>query len=126
MNIGDYNVIKRVESGEEAINLLSGQEKFDFIEVIEKCSAQIILFSGGGNDIVGRYDFELFLQKSKSQESFHKYLCFDRIKRRLNQIENAYRDLVDYTLTFSKSRRTIKIVTHSYDYAYPRNKGVDL
>ena len=48
-------------NGDEAVAMLSGDSKMELLRRISEDKFDILLFSGGGNDIVGRYDFDCFL-----------------------------------------------------------------
>lgn len=84
----------------------------------------VLLFSGGGNDIVGEWDFDFFLNEKKDGMSWKECINEKRLARRVDQIKNAYLDLLDYTFAYARSKATIKVVTHTYDYPIPDEKGV--
>lgn len=126
--------IKNISSnGDEAVAMIVGSSKLDFLDRITREEFDLILFSGGGNDIVGRYDFEYFLQPQENASDFRSYIVMERFERRLNQIRNAYTDLIELVvlacqleIAKAESARISKIppiVTHTYDIAIPNSQG---
>lgn len=126
--------IKNISSnGDEAVAMIVGSAKLDFLDRITREQFDLILFSGGGNDIVGRYDFEYFLQPQTNATNFRDYIVRERFERRLNQVRNAYTDLIELVvlacqLEIAKGEsarisRIPPIVTHTYDIAIPSSQG---
>ncbi len=112
-------------SGDEAVTMLSSLSgKTPMLEALRQYDFDFLLFSGGGNDIVGEWDFDFFLNEKTDDMDWTQCIRHDRLQRRLAQIQNAYLDLLDYTFTYAKSSSTIKIVTHTYDYPIPESTGV--
>lgn len=109
-------------NGDEAVAMVSGESKLEMLRRLDEEHFDILLFSGGGNDIVGKYDFDYFLLPRAGLSSWQECIHMDRFTRRLEMIERAYADLVELTLQFS-CNRDIKIVTHTYDLALPNPKG---
>jgi subtilisin family serine protease len=113
-------------NGDEVVAMLSGDAKFKLLERLAREPYDGLLFSGGGNDIVGRYDFAFFLRpKFGSTLSGTALIDEVRFGRRLQQIEAAYQDLIDLTGEFG-SNRGLPIITHTYDLAYPSNQGTEI
>jgi len=117
-----FNLLQLASNGDEVVDMLSGESKFRLVKLIEKYHVDYLLFSGGGNDIVGAYDFDFFLRANPHADSFDDYINLPRLHRRISQIQNAYRDLLDLCDQYSLNK-DIKIVTHAYDYAVPDPKG---
>jgi hypothetical protein len=119
-----FNLLEMSSSGDEAVDMLSGKSKFKLIKVINRHHIHFLLFSGGGNDVVGRYDFDFFLRNNVTSNHFEDYLDLTRLDRRISQIEYAYRDLIAFCDEYSMNKN-IKIVTHCYDYVIPDAQGAE-
>jgi len=124
----DLIIYNRATVGDEAVTMVSGEQKLEMFKTLNQQKFDVLLFSGGGNDM-GAYDFDFLLldwQPSRFQAPGdfdpRKCLQMDRVNRRLRRIEDAYLELVDLTVQFSKNTG-IKIVTHNYGLAVPSPIG---
>jgi hypothetical protein len=109
-------------NGDEAVAMLAGDSKLGMLRRLNEEHFHILLFSGGGNDIVGRYDFDYFLLPKTADNTWQDCINRHRFERRLQQIQLAYADLVELTAQYS-ANPDIRIVTHTYDLAIPSKKG---
>jgi hypothetical protein len=119
-----FNLLQLASNGDEAVQIMSGNSKHRLAKLINRYHIDTLLFSGGGNDVVGMYDFDYLLRPAANihSSSFMDYLHLDRINRRLDAVAAAYGDLIDYCDEYSLNK-SIKIVSHTYDYAIPSPKG---
>lgn len=103
--------------------MLTGPSKHRLIDLLERFPVDFLLFSGGGNDVVGRHDFDFLLRAGvPSSGDFRAYLQADRLERRLSMIEAVYRELLEFCDEYSRNP-AIRVVTHCYDYALPSPRG---
>jgi len=109
-------------NGDEAVNMMSGVSKFGLLKEISVRTYDVLLFSGGGNDIVGAYDFDFFLRDRQQVSSWQDGIDMDRFTRRLASVVNSYEDLLDYAEEYSKNKNIV-VVTHTYDSPVPNPKG---
>jgi hypothetical protein len=126
----DLLIYSIASNGAEAVQMLSGNKKFALLKLISTLDLDVLLFSGGGNDIVGPYDFDFFLRKNpnhrdKRLEKAEDALHIDRFNRRLESVANSYRDLLDYMADFSKNRDLV-VITHNYAVPIPDPTGTVL
>jgi len=119
-----FNLLQLASSGDEAVEILSGRSKFRLIEAIQRHPVHFLLFSGGGNDLVGRYDFDFFLRDGVDSDDWSDYLHGERVDRRIAQVRAAYADLLDFCDTWSQNPR-IRVIAHTYDYAVPDPRGAE-
>ena len=63
------NFMRMESNGDEAVDMVSGAQKHELVEVMRWHETSrkgrpidLLLFSGGGNDLVGENDFERFLR----------------------------------------------------------------
>ncbi len=127
-HLGKYNkyvIYKTASCGDEALAMMSGKQKLSLMKRISQTDFDFILFSGGGNDVVGRYDFDYFIDEKRQGMCAHDCISRARLDRKLALIAAAYEELVDRVAVFSKNK-SIKIITHTYDIAPPSEKGFQL
>jgi hypothetical protein len=116
-------VIQNTSSnGDEAVAMMSGAAKIEMLERLRETDYALLLFSGGGNDIVGAFDMDFFLLKKTAGMKALDCIDKTRYMRRLNQVANAYDDLMDLVRDFSRNP-DLQVVTHTYDYVIPGKKG---
>lgn len=117
---GKANLLHLACNGDEAVEMLAGKQKRDLAEVLKdsKDSIHFILFSGGGNDVVGKWDMERLL--NAYQPGFSARACINakRFKRKLLQIRLAYEELIELRNEYAPSAC---IITHTYDFLKPGN-----
>lgn len=109
-------------NGDEAREMLCGAQYSRLFQTMarERLSFDCVLFSGGGNDIVGD-NLPSLLNRFEAGMTWEDCLSLTRFNRRLQQIESAYRDLSDLR---DDHQPGAWVFTHSYDYAIPSGKGV--
>lgn len=112
------------QSGDEVRVMQSGEEWEKLLKTLTKPKARfdLILFSGGGNDIVGRCMLPLLRQR-ESWMSWRDCINEERLQNRLNQIEAAYHELVALRDDYHKGAW---IFVHDYDRAIPTEKPIRL
>ena len=122
--IVDLNLLQLASNGDEAVQMLCGASKHRLIGILERFRIDVLLFSGGGNDIVGHRDFDFLLRDGLTVESddCRAYLHADRVERRMTAIDLAYRELVAFCDEYSRNP-AIRVVAHCYDYATPSAQG---
>lgn len=123
-NMERFNLLQLASNGSEAVAMLSGDSKVRLLQSIHRNNVDFLLFSGGGNDIVGRWDFDYFLKDRVNSKHFEDYLHKGRLTRRIAQITHAYEDLIDYCTAYSQNP-AIRIITHTYDYLVPNPQGAE-
>lgn len=109
-------------NGDEAREMLCGAQYGRLFKTLarERLAFDGILFSGGGNDIVGD-NLPSLLNRFEPGMTWEDCLRLGRFNRRLQQIESAYRDLADLR---EDHQPGAWVFTHSYDYAIPSGRGV--
>jgi hypothetical protein len=117
-----FDIQCTASNGDEAVAMLSGSQKLDLLERLDREKYALILFSGGGNDVVGAFDFPFFIRRFEPGMTADELLIHERLQRRLEQITNAYLDLVEW-VGESKQNGGTPIVSHAYDLAVPMEKG---
>jgi hypothetical protein len=126
---GKANFYTMASNGDEAVDMVSGKQKHQLIDILrwhEKAQKRkpvdLLLFSGGGNDIVGSNDFERFIRPYQSGYTPRECLRIRRLKRKIKQIGLAYQELLDIRDHYSPSTQ---IMTHTYDYPFASLQGAN-
>jgi hypothetical protein len=116
------NLLRLACNGDEAVNMMSGRQKEIFEKVLRTSSSHIklILFSGGGNDIVGKRDMLGLLNRYKLGYSPKQCINTEQLANKLRAIMLAYEQLIELRNTHAPHA---KIITHSYDIAKPSEEG---
>lgn len=81
--------------------------------------ADILLFSGGGNDVAGK-QFVTILNQNRNNDVLHS-ICWERLDAVLDMTMAMYDDLRDMR---DEVAPECVIVTHEYDFAIPRDRGI--
>ncbi len=104
----------------DSVQEMLGVEKRRRIEALLKDPGfDILLFSGGGNDIAGD-QFCLWL-KPNTGGGAASAVDANRLQEILGVVEDGYRDLIDIR---DRCAPECWIVTHAYDFPQPSDKGV--
>lgn len=128
--LGHINLLRLASNADEATEMLSGGQRHKLTKILHECSTRstlrpvdILLFSGGGNDVVGAWDIPRFLKAYRAGYSAADCLHLNRLRKKVKQIELAYTELVDICKVYSPS--TV-IITHTYDRIYPSDQGAEI
>ncbi len=124
------NFYSGASNGDEAVDMVSGKQKHDLVGLLRwhkkgpnRKPVDLLLFSGGGNDIVGKNDFERFLKPYRnSYTTGRQCVNLQRLNRKIKQIGLAYQELLDIRDHYSPNTL---VMTHTYDYPYPSNTGAE-
>lgn len=118
-SVSGVKILNTAHHGDSVEQML-GVDKRQRIEALLKDPGfDILLFSGGGNDIAGD-QFCLWL-KPNAGGNAASAVNFERLQEVLGVVEAGYRDLIDIRDRFAPD---CWIVTHGYDFPQPSSKGV--
>lgn len=136
---GDPVICHKASSGDEAADMLSGKQRHALMKDFEELKKRndhlrskdsaisvephFLLFSGGGNDIVGGHDFPMLIQNKPAGSPPHMFVREGRFKNRLDQIRTSYMEIGFIRDDFFPN---CPIITHKYDFPIPSNTGVQV
>lgn len=120
-----YLIYSTASSSDEAVTMMSGEQKYSFTKRLKHTPFDLILFSGGGNDIVGKYDFDFFIKDRNSSVNLLECVDLERLDNKIDQIVSVYVELMERVEAYS-SNAEAKVITHIYDYAIPDETGFEL
>ncbi|MDX8398668.1 MAG: hypothetical protein R8K20_00285 [Gallionellaceae bacterium] len=127
-----YHILRMEYGGDEAAYMLCQSQRHKLDEILCKMKhmaktkkdnrfmPSYILFSGGGNDIVGAHDVVHFLNEYKEGMGLNECFREKRYQIRLNQIKAAYLELIAFRDDFCPDAH---ILTHCYDLLIPTGKA---
>lgn len=120
-----WRLMRLERCGDEVCSMLAGRQRTILATMVKRYEVEAILFSGGGNDIVGPELLPLLVPVDAEDPGVKPADCVhpDRLERRLRQIRDAYLDLIDLA---DEAKRPMTIYAHCYDYAPPSNEGVSV
>ena len=118
------NLLRLASNGDEAVNMTSGKQMKKLYRILKKNreSIRILLFSGGGNDIVGKNDMLPLLREYQAGMTAGACIDLDRFERKLEAILLAYHRLIDLCKDIVPDA---KIVCHTYDIPKPEDQGAE-
>ena len=107
-------------NGDEMRQMLSGRGYEQMQKVLSDLTLKFsgILFSGGGNDLVGRALLPL-VNPAREGMTWMECINLVRFERRIQQIEDAYHELVDLRDDYQAEAH---IFVHAYDFPVPGDK----
>lgn len=115
-----HKVKSTASNGDEAGAMLVGKQKLDLLEDLEDHQYDCLLFSGGGNDIVGEHDMDFYIRNPADGED---PVNIRRFNNKLKSLKSAYIELIERV---NDVRPGLPIFTHTYDKVIPKDKGFKL
>jgi len=118
------NILRLEQSGDEVVEILSGHQKKKLRNLLKEHEFDYILFSGGGNDIIGDGFYEIINNHNDSEERIEeKAINWEVFNRRKQMIQLVYEELI---FLRDEYKPDMKIITHCYDYVIPSNNPIKL
>jgi len=130
-----FNILRLESNGDEAGCMMSGKQKAFMIYALREINKVLgsiqqsvkpqvayLLFSGGGNDIVGRGDMPRFLNPWQDGMDAHAAINWSGstgFDSEINRIKDAYATLIEIRDMHSPDTT---IITHGYDQLPPSGK----
>ena len=120
-----YVIYSTANPGDEAAEMMTGEQKFGFTKRIASNHIDVVLFSGGGNDLVGMYDLDLLLAHRNSSDRWQDCIHLDRLDNKLDLIESVYIEMMERVVHYSANPE-VRVVSHLYDFCLPSPQGYEL
>jgi len=109
-----YNILRTESSGDEILQIMSGKQKVRIRKYLSEYKFDALLFSAGGNDIVGADMEELLRVPAGSKDDY--FLIKERVENRMKIIKCIYKELIAIRDDLSPYTT---IVVDCYDYIVP-------
>ncbi len=107
-----FCLLRLERNSDELLQILSGRQKLRLRRILSRYPVDALLMSGGGNDLLGP-DLNALLRAQTDSTGIEGLLHGERIRRRLRQLRDAYRDLLAIRDDF---RPECRVYVHGYDY----------
>lgn len=117
-----WSLLRLEKNGDEALTILAGGQRALLRKTFSRWQLDAVLFSAGGNDIIGP-DLLGLLRPFAIGMTARDVVQFSRFERRLRQIQDCYRELLDLLIDAGQSTR---VFVNSYDYIEPSDEGATL
>lgn len=120
----DGFALLRLESpGDEMRAIFAGRQRADLRKILGLYPVDLLLFSGGGNDVLGADFPPLLLDAVPAGAGALDWIHEERAGRRIEELRLAYLDLIDLR---NDARPACPILVHGYDYAIPADRPVSI
>ena len=118
------NLLRLASNGDEAVDMTSGKQIKKLYKILKRNQKwiRIVLFSGGGNDIVGKNDMLPLLNEYLPGMTYLECVNKERFDRKIESILLAYGRLLDLCADVVPQA---KVITHTYDIAKPWDQGAE-
>lgn len=123
---GGYAIRRIARSGDEmrAMVLETPGHRPQFVKQLSRPFPwRILLWSGGGNDLLGAPLTRILRQRSEVARGWRGLIRDSVVAAELARIRHYYQRVLFRT---AQVRPGCQVVAHGYDHPYPRNKGVGL
>lgn len=117
-----WSLLRLEKSGDEVLSVMSGGSRAYLRELLDRYAVDALLFSAGGNDLIGA-DLLPVLKPFVAGAPAEACFVDQRLDRRLRQIEDSYRELLDLV---KDDGADLKVYVNSYDYPVPSEKSAKL
>ena len=111
----NMSLLRLESSGDTLARMTTGPERAELQHLMTIYPIDVLLFSGGGNDVVGPELQNLF-DKVPAGADWRNFIRKKAMDGQFDFIANRYHSLADLRDT---TRKNCWIVTHGYDYARP-------
>ncbi len=117
---GKVALLELQHSGDDMLDMMKGNQrrKLRYALKHKRYGFQLMLFSGGGNDLIHHVN-DFLLQKTAGM-SWRDCINEPALQDKLGKLEDAYRDLVALR---DELRPNLMIMTHCYDEPRVNGKG---
>lgn len=115
--MSDFSMLRLEQNGDEARDMLKtdGTQFEKLRKFLKRYPVELLIFSGGGNDVVDK-NLPPLLRKKANGMTWRDCVNDAALDKRMAEIDNAYRNLIALR---DRTRQLCEIVVHSYDYAVP-------
>lgn len=105
--------------------LLGAPTRGGFYRALSEEHYDLLLFSGGGNDLLSDFSLRPILRRKTPGTSPEALLDMTSLRRRLDQLGRLYERLLACVAQASRNP-SIKVIAHTYDFMWPRNAPYDV
>lgn len=115
-----FNILRMENGGDEIRTIMSGRQQKTLRNVLKRFPVDILLFSAGGNDIVGENDLDPLIREKQDGMTWRDCINDNLLDIRIKRIMLDYKELMELR---NQSRPSCIIITHTYDYPIANSDG---
>jgi hypothetical protein len=116
------SLLRLEKDGEKALRIIGGSQKAKLAGFLKRYPVNALLFSGGGNDVVGA-DLLPLLNQRQPGMTWQDCINETTTAGRFDRLRSAYLDLVHLR---DEDRPDCRIYIHAYDWAIPSGRGAQM
>lgn len=116
------SLLRLEAGGDTALRIIGGKQKIKLAKYLERYRVNALLFSGGGNDVVGVDLLPLLKQKLPGM-TWRDCINQETTNARFDRLRSAYLDLIHLR---NENRPSCRIYVNGYDWAIPSGKGASM
>lgn len=119
------DITKLAQAGNTLQYLLAAPTRSGFYRALRDEPYDLLLFSGGGNDILSDFSLRPILRRKTPGTAPRDLLDMTSLDRRLADLGRLYERLIATVAQVSRNP-SIKIIAHTYDFMWPRHAPYDV
>jgi hypothetical protein len=121
-DISGLDILNLAHAGDEVRHLMGVEQRVRLEEMLgdEEFRFNVLLFSGGGNDLVGD-QLCLWVRERREGMTPADALNAERVRDAMDLVEIGYRELIALR---DRHNPNCRIVTHGYDFPQPSDDGI--
>ncbi len=121
--LGSFNIRHFEKAGDELVDdMMDGRQKKLITKALKEDQFQLMLYSGGGNDIVAE-NLKNYISDDESGIGPHNRVMKNSINQRINELKDHYHELINLV---AEHQTNCPIVVHGYSKIIPSNKGFEI
>jgi hypothetical protein len=121
--LGSFNVRHFEKAGDELVDdMMDGRQKKLIKKALKEDQFQLMLYSGGGNDVVGD-NLKNYICTDSSGIGPHRRVIKSAIDERVNELQEQYIELIELV---AENQVNCPIVVHGYSDIIPSDKGFEI
>lgn len=116
------SLLRLEKGGDKALRIIGGEQKVKLAKYLKRYPVNALLFSGGGNDMLG-IDLLPLLNQRKPGMAWRDCINDMTAEARFERLRSAYIDLVHLR---DENQPDCRIYIHGYDWAIPSGRSAKM
>ncbi|WP_371195408.1 hypothetical protein [Glaciecola sp. SC05] len=121
--LGSFNIRHFEKAGDELVDdMMDGRQKKLITKALKENQFELMLYSGGGNDVVAK-NLENYISDDSSGVGPHNRVIKAATEARVQELKNKYIALIELV---AEHQRACPIVVHGYTGIIPSDEGFEI
>lgn len=121
--LGSFNIRHFEKAGDELVDdMMDGRQKKLITKALKENQFELMLYSGGGNDVVAK-NLENYISDDSSGVGPHNRVIKAATEARVQELKNKYIELIELV---AEHQRKCPIVVHGYTGIIPSDEGFEI